>query len=200
MKSIKFMALALLAVFSFGTVTAQTTHTVNPAKSSLKWLGKKVTGQHNGTVDVKSGSLTVNGEQITGGTFVLDMTTIKVDDIPQSDKGNASLVGHLKSDDFFSVDKHKEATFKITKVEAKAGENGATHQITGDLTIKGITHSITFPAKVILQNSGFVATAKFTIDRTKWDIKYGSASIFSGIGDKAIYDDIEFDLYITSAK
>lgn len=199
MKTIKAIVFTLLVLASAGTLSAQTTHTVNPAKSSVKWLGKKVTGQHDGTVDVKSGSLTVNGDQITGGDFVLDMTTIKVADIKDAET-NAKLVGHLNSEDFFSVDKHKEATFKITKVTAKKGENGSTHEITGDLTIKGITHSITFPAKVTLLKSGFIAAAKFTIDRTKWDIKYGSSNFVAGIGDKAIYDDVEFDLYITSAK
>ncbi len=199
MKTIKTLALTLLVLVSAGTINAQTTHTANPAKSTLKWLAKKVTGQHDGTVAVKSGSLTVNGDQITGGNFVLDMTTIKVTDIKDAES-NGKLVGHLNSDDFFSVDKHKEATFNITKVVAKKGENGNTHEITGDLTIKGITHSITFPAKVTLLKSGFIASARFGIDRTKWDIKYGSASFVDGIGDKAIYDEVEFDLYITSAK
>lgn len=199
MKTIKAIALTLLVLVSAGTISAQTTHTVNPSKSTLKWLAKKVTGQHDGTVDVKSGSLTVSGDQITGGEFVLDMTTIKVADIKDAET-NAKLVGHLNSDDFFSTATHKEATFKITKVVAKKGENGATHEITGDLTIKGITHSITFPAKVTLLKSGFIALAKFSIDRTKWDVKYGSSNFVAGIGDKAIYDDVEFDLYITSAK
>lgn len=199
MKTIKSLSAILLLVLAFGSVSAQTTHTVNPAKSTLGWVGKKVTGQHNGTVNVKSGSLTVNGDQVTGGNFVLDMTSIKVTDIEDAET-NGKLVGHLNSDDFFSVEKHKEATFKITKVEAKKGNNGTTHVVTGDLTIKGITHSISFPAKITLAKTGFIASAKFTIDRTKWDVKYGSASVFSGIGDKAIYDDIEFDLYITSAK
>jgi polyisoprenoid-binding protein YceI len=199
MKNLKALALTLLVLVSAGTLSAQTTFEANPAKSTLKWLAKKVTGQHDGTVAVKSGSLTVNGGELTGGNFVLDMTTIKVADI--ADEGtNAKLVGHLNSDDFFSVEKHKEATFTITKVVARKGNDGSTHEITGDLTIKGITNSITFPAKVNLRSSGFIATAKFTIDRTKWDIKYGSSSFFAGIGDKAIYDDIAFDLYITSVK
>ncbi|CAN5179889.1 YceI family protein [soil metagenome] len=194
MKTIKTLALTLLVVLSAGTLSAQTTHTVNPSKSTLNWLAKKVTGQHDGTVDVKSGSLTVNGDKITGGDFVLDMTTIKVVDIKDAET-NAKLVGHLNSDDFFSVTTHQEAIFKITNVVAKAGKDGATHEITGNLTIKGITNSITFPAKVTLQKSGFIASAKFSIDRTKWDVKYGS-----GMGDKAIYDDVEFNLYLTSAK
>lgn len=199
MKTMKTLVLTLLVVLSAGSLGAQTTHSVNPAKSSLKWLAKKVTGQHDGTVNVKSGSLTVNGDQITAGNFVLDMTTIKVLDIKDAET-NGKLVGHLNSDDFFSVANHKEANFKITSVKAKAGKDGTTHEITGDLTIKGITKSITFPAKVVLQKTGFIATAKFTINRTWWDIKYGSSSFIEGLGDKAIYDDIEFDLYITSAK
>lgn len=199
MKTIQTLALTLLVLVSAGTLSAQSTFEANPAKSTLKWLAKKVTGQHDGTVGVKSGSLTVNGDQITGGNFVLDMTTIKVTDIKDPEM-NGKLVGHLNSDDFFSVANHKEAAFKITKAVAKKGENGATHEITGDLTIKGITNSITFPAKVTLAKTGFIAIARFGIDRTKWDIKYGSASVIEGIGDKAIYDEVEFDLYITSAK
>ncbi len=194
MKTIKTLAFTLLVVLSAGTLAAQTTHTVNTSKSTLNWLAKKVTGQHDGSVNIKSGSLTVNGDQITGGNFVLDMTTIKVLDIKDAET-NGQLLGHLNSDDFFSVASHKEATFKITKSVAKAGKDGATHEITGDLTIKGITNSITFPAKVTLTKAGFIAAAKFTIDRTKWDVKYGS-----GLGDNAIYDDVEFNLYLTSAK
>lgn len=197
MKTLKLTLVMVLAFVSL-TLSAQTKHAVNTSKSNLEWVGKKVTGQHNGDVKLKNGSLTTNGDKITAGEFTIDMTTLQVLDL----KGdmNGKLLGHLQSDDFFSVEKHNTATFVLKSATAKKGENGANYEITGDLTIKGITNSITFPAKIVLSKAGFVANADFTIDRTKWDVKYGSGSFFDGLGDKTIYDDIEFSLYLTSVK
>ena len=197
MKTLKLTLVMFLAVTSL-SLSAQTKHVVNTAKSNLEWIGKKVAGQHNGDVKLKSGSLTTQGDKITAGEFTIDMTSIQVLDL--DGEMNGKLLGHLKSDDFFSVEKHNTATFVLKDAKPKKGENGANYEITGDLTIKGITNSITFPAKVVLAGSGFVANADFTIDRTKWDIKYGSGSFFEGLGDKTIYDDIEFSLYLTSVK
>lgn len=184
------MALLFVSTFSF----AQSSFDVNTDKSSLKWLGKKVTGQHDGTINIKSGTIETDGSKLTGGSFIIDMTSIKVLDIEDADY-NAKLKGHLESDDFFSVASHKEAKFVITGVKKADGDQ---YTITGDLTIKGITNSISFPAKVIVKKSGVIATADFTIDRTLWDVKYGSGSFFDGLGDKTIYDDIAFTLYLVS--
>lgn len=184
--------MALLMVSTLGF--AQNSFDVNTEKSSLKWLGKKVTGQHDGTVNVKGGTIETDGSKLTGGSFVIDMTTIKVLDIEDAEY-NGKLKGHLESDDFFSVSSHPEATFVITKVTKADGDQ---YNVTGSLTIKGITNSITFPAKVMVKKSGVIATADFTIDRTKWDVKYGSGSFFDGLGDKTINDDIAFTLYLVS--
>jgi polyisoprenoid-binding protein YceI len=168
---------------------------VDAAKSVVKWHAKKVTGEHFGTIGLASGALNVDGTKITGGTFEIDMTSIKCTDL--TDAGyNAKLVGHLKSEDFFSVEKNPKATFVITKVDGK----GANVNITGDLTIKGIKNSVTFPATVTADAKGVTANAKIVLDRSKWDIRYGSKTFFPNIGDKMINDDFEIELALTAAK
>jgi polyisoprenoid-binding protein YceI len=161
---------------------------VQPQLSTIGWLGKKVTGQHNGTIQFKSGQVLVKGTQITGGTFVVDMNSIKDTDLTDADY-NAKLIGHLKSDDFFSVEKNPTATFVITSIKALKGDaagNNAT--ITGNLTIKGKTNPLSFPAKIGVKNGVAAASGTATVDRTKYDIRYGSKSFFESIGDKAIDD------------
>lgn len=168
---------------------------VDAGKSVVKWHAKKVTGEHFGTIGLASGALNVDGTKITGGTFEIDMTSIKCTDL--TDAGyNAKLITHLKSDDFFSVEKNPKATFVITKVDGK----GANVNITGDLTIKGIKNSVTFPATVTADAKGVTANAKIVLDRSKWDIRYGSKTFFPNIGDKMINDDFEIDLALTAAK
>jgi len=163
---------------------------VNTAKSSLKWFATKVTGKHDGTVKLSSGSLLTDGKSVTGGSFDIDMTSLTVVDI--TDPGmNGKLLGHLKSDDFFSVEKNKTAHFEITKVTSKSGND---FDLTGKMTIKGITQEITFPATIITTAKEVKATAKITLDRTKWDIKYGSGKFFEGLGDKIIHDDFVIEL------
>ncbi|WP_276498190.1 YceI family protein [Pontibacter litorisediminis] len=172
---------------------------VDVATSDLKWHAKKVTGEHLGNLALQSGEMLVNGNKIVGGTFVIDMNAITCTDIKDADY-NAKLVGHLKSDDFFSVDKHPTATFKISSVKpianAAAGKPNAT--VTGDLTIKGITNQVTFPATVSVKNGVASAKADVTIDRTKYDVRYRSNSFFENLGDKAIYDDFTVTLDVTA--
>jgi len=204
MKTIKMIASVLVAgLLTVGGASATeknnakkaVAYKVDAAKSVVKWNAKKVTGEHYGTVALSNGSLNVDGTKVTGGNFEIDLTTIKCDDL--TDAGyNAKLVGHLKSDDFFSVEKHPKAKFVIKKVDG----TGANINITGDLTIKGITQSITFPATVKADGKGVSANAKITLDRTKWDIRYGSKTFFANIGDKAIYDDFTIDLTLAAAK
>ncbi len=193
MKLVMSMTLVLLTLS--GTVSAQQSFQVSPEKSSIKWVGKKVTGQHNGSIGLSGGTLEVDDKTIKGGEFTIDMTSITVLDLTGDMKGK--LEGHLNSDDFFSVAKFPAASFKITKAVATDSKD-ANYEITGDLTIKGITNPITFPAKVVLTKAGFITSGKFTIDRTKWDVRYGSGSFFEGLGDKTIYDDIELELYVVS--
>ncbi|WP_439879996.1 YceI family protein [Pontibacter sp. MBLB2868] len=175
------------------------TYKVDVAKSEVKWHAKKVTGEHFGTIGVNQGQLLVNGNKVTGGTFAIDMSSIVCTDI-QDANYNKKLVGHLKSDDFFSVEKHPTATFSITNVKPIAGATAGqpNYTVTGDLTIKGITKAINFPATISVKNGVATAKADVTVDRSKFDIRYGSNSFFDNLGDKAIYDDFVVSLDVTA--
>ncbi len=179
MKTIKlFFAVAAVLV----AVGAQAqTKKVDASASEITWLGKKVTGEHSGTVELKSGELELKGNAITGGNFVVDMTSIKCTDLTDAE-WNGKLVGHLKSDDFFGVETYPTAKLVITD---KAAFSGNTATVTGDLTIKKATHPVTFD----VVKDGDTYTAEITIDRSKYDVRYGSSSFFDGLGDKVIYDD-----------
>lgn len=172
------------------TKAAEKVYKVQPQLSTLGWEGKAVTHGHNGTAQFTGGELMVRGNQLVGGNVTVDMKTLKATDITDA-SSNTKFMGHMNSDDFFSTAKYPTATFKITKVTpikgAAADANNAN--ITGDLTIKGKTSSITFPAKVGVKDGKAAASGVATVDRTKYDIKYGSKSFFEGIGDKAIYDE-----------
>ncbi len=158
---------------------------VDVEKSEITWKGYKVTGSHYGSIALKSGSLEFNGEVLTGGEFVVDMTSLSSTDLSGESKGQ--LDGHLKSDDFFGVEKFPTATLKITQVTS-SGKNSYTAK--GDLTIKGKTNPVEFTISVY----GDKATANLKVDRTKYDVRYGSGSFFDNLGDKTIYD--EFDLVV----
>lgn len=163
--------------------------------SSLKWTGKKLTGEHFGTVKIAKGNLIVEEGQLTGGSFTMDMKSIVVEDLTDPSY-NKDLTDHLNSPDFFDTANHPEATFEITGVEALATADAAgnTHTISGNLTIKGITNGIKFPAAVTLADGKATAKATFAIDRTLWDIKFKSGKFFPELGDKAISDEIGFEL------
>ena len=195
MKSLKAVAasLAVSLFVSFSVSAADgdkgkaTNLKVNASKSDLTWNAKKVTGEHTGKIALKEGTITMNGAKLTGGSFVADLNSITCTDL--TDKSyNDKLIGHLKSDDFFSVAKHPTAKFVVTKATAKSA---GQYDVTGDLTIKGITKPVTFDITV----NGNTATTTFNVDRTKYGIKYNSKSFFESIGDKAIYD--EFELKVT---
>ena len=158
---------------------------VNVAESNIHWLGKKVTGQHEGNISLSSGVLVMENNALSGGRFVVDMNSMTCTDLKGEYAKN--LIGHLKSDDFFGTATHPEATLVFTAVEAK-GEG--VYAVTGDFTIKNITH----PASFDLTVSENGATAKVVIDRSKYDIRYGSNSFFDNLGDKAIYNDFELDV------
>lgn len=155
---------------------------VNTSSSTLTWKGYKVTGSHTGTIGIQSGHLEFDGEKLIGGEFVINMSSLVSTDL--SGGGKAKLEGHLKSDDFFGVEKFPTAKLVFTKVQAD-GKNA--YEVTGDLTIKGITKSVTFEVAVF----GSKATADLTIDRSKFDVRYGSGSFFDNLGDKTIYDDFK---------
>lgn len=199
MKTIKLLALALLVTFG-GVAQAQTkskkakgkkvatalvTKKVDTEKSTITWIGKKVTGQHEGTVKLQNGLLIFGKNELKGGNFTIDMRTISTTDLQGEWKDK--LDGHLKNDDFFGVDKHPTSKLKFKTISNKG--NGV-YTIVADLTIKNITNPVTFDLTVG-QNS---ASTTLKIDRTKYDIKYNSGSFFSSLGDKTIND--EFDLTV----
>jgi polyisoprenoid-binding protein YceI len=198
MKKLIF-TLATALIGGFATLQAQTKSDVDVTKSTMEWEGSKITGKHNGTVKIKSGSLDVKDGGIVGGTFVIDMNSIVCLDLENADY-NAKLVGHLKSDDFFNTADFPTATLKITKVaKLVEGSKAGTHNIYADLTIKGKTQSIIFPATVGKDASGKItAKASFTVDRSKYDVKYGSVSFFPDIADKAISNEMLFNVNIVT--
>ncbi len=182
------LALSALVGFAFTGPVSDDVEVVaiDTEKSVIEWKAYKVTGQHNGIVKIKSGSLEMEDGALTGGSFDIDMTTITVQDLEGGSK--AKLEGHLKSGDFFNVEEFNTANFEITRVISR-GKPG-DYKIEGNLSIKGITKPIKFNALV----EGNTAEATVTIDRSEYDVRYGSGSFFEDLGDKTIYDD--FDLTI----
>lgn len=173
--------------------------TVSVSESTVKWLGKKVTGQHNGTIDILKGEVYVDNGKLTGGFVEMNMESIKNLDL--TDKAmNDKLVNHLKSDDFFSAAKHPTSKFEITSVTEMNDPNkpNVNATVTGNLTIKGITKSITYPAEIKIENGILKCKADVGIDRTDWDIKYGSGKFFENLGDKMINDIFHLELSVTA--
>ncbi len=193
----KKMILMMLAIGVLFTSQAQT-YKADTDQTQVKWLGKKVTGEHTGFINLKEGNLVVSNGQVTGGMFVIDMASMTNTDI-ESAEYNAKLVGHLKSDDFFGVATYPTATFKIKSVKA-VKEDDATHHFTGDITIKGKTMEMTIPATVKVEGDMISATSSFDIDRSKFDVKYGSGSFFDGLGDNLIYDDFNLSVNLVTKK
>jgi len=175
------------------------TFTLDSTASKLEWLGKKITGQHNGTVAIKSGELKTEAGKITSGRFTLNMAAIKVVDITDA-KSNADLAGHLNSEDFFSTQKFPEGSFELVSAEpiANAAAGTPNYTIKGNLTLKGISKAISFPSTITINGETLNAQADFDIDRTEWDIRYGSGKFFKDIGDKAINDNFNIKLNIVA--
>jgi polyisoprenoid-binding protein YceI len=155
---------------------------VDAEESNIHWMAKKVTGEHEGTINLLDGSLEMEGDKIVGGSFTVDMNSIICTDLSGEYKGK--LEGHLESDDFFSVANFPKASLLITESEMKMKNH---YQMTGALTIKGITHPVNFEMHV----EGNTAMTKLIVDRSKYDIRFRSASFFENLGDKMIYDDFE---------
>jgi polyisoprenoid-binding protein YceI len=158
-------------------------------QSNIDWVGKKVTGAHNGTIAVKEGEFILNDGKLSGGKFIIDTTSIKILDVTDP-ATNAQFAGHLASDDFFSIDKYPEAILKITSV--------LDNHVEGHLTIKGITHPVTFDAAVNINGDVLIATGKLVIDRTKYGMKFRSGNFFKDLGDTLIYNDFELNVNVTA--
>ncbi|MAZ37349.1 YceI family protein [Salibacteraceae bacterium] len=155
---------------------------VDTKASTVNWKAEKVTGEHVGTINIKSGELVNEGGSIKGGTIVMDMTSIVCTDIADPST-NAKLIGHLKSDDFFSVEKNNTATFEITNIKVISAKKVT---ITGNMSIKGITNEQSFEATTSLVGGKMNITGIMKIDRTKYKVVYGSGSVFDDLGDKMI--------------
>ncbi|WP_282014207.1 YceI family protein [Marinifilum flexuosum] len=167
---------------------------LNSEKSKVEWLGKKVTGEHSGTIKVSEGSLMLNGDKLEKGSFVVDMGTIVCTDI-KDDGYRTKLEGHLKSDDFFGVEKYPEAKFEMLKAK-NLGEGN--YEVHGNITIKDITKPISFKVNMHQHGNDLHVSGKIVIDRSQFNVRYGSGSFFDNLGDKTIYDDFELtlDLYL----
>lgn len=165
-------------------------------ESSVKWVGTKVTGKHNGGIKVKGGTLEMAAGNITKGEIIIDMTSLSVEDLTGDQKSD--LEAHLNSDDFFSTSKHKEAKFTFASAKAT---NKHQYEVSGDLTIKGITKPITANILVIPVGDKTVKiNGGFSVDRTNYDIKFRSGKFFSDLGDKMIYDEFVITLDLKASK
>lgn len=188
--------LLLSFLFILSSTVFADTFTVSPG-SSLNWTGKKLTGQHTGTIELSSGKVEIVNGLIKSGEFLINLKSIVVKDI-EDPTFNKKLHDHLLSEDFFNADNFPEAKFMITA--ATKGTDANTQNISGKLSIKGIESNVTFPA--VIKVSGDTATAEgtATLDRTKWNIKYGSGKFFQNLGDKLIYDDFYVELKLSAKK
>ncbi|MBK0383311.1 YceI family protein [Pedobacter sp. SD-b] len=192
----KGILLLAITVLFFAFKPASEVYKVDVTKSKIEWIGKKITGQHNGEIKLANGILNANGSRLVGGIFNIDMNTITCTDLDQ--KNGAKLLGHLKSEDFFSVEKHPTANFEIITINQVDANK---YNITGNLTIKGISDKITFPATIQQKGNVIVAVASnIKVDRTRYDVKYGSKNFIAGLGDKAIDDEFELNINLVAKK
>lgn len=185
----------VLLIFAATAVNAQETFNVNTKETTIRWDAEKVTGAHHGNVTLNSGKLELTDGKLTGGKFEVNMNSIVCNDL--EGEWNAKLVGHLKSDDFFGVEKFPTSSIVITDVKPLEGNK---YRVGANLTIKGKTNRVEF--ETILNNSGkkLTSTAEVIVDRSKYDVKYGSGSFFDNLGDKTIYDEFKLTINLSAAK
>ncbi len=170
------------------------------SESRISWRGTKPTGEHHGYVNLKSGSVVTENNIIKAGRFVFDMKSI-VDEDLEDEEMNAKLTRHLKSEDFFYVEKYPEAVFELTSVEEYPGtltesnETNMDYEVNGNLTIRGETKNIRFPAKIEMKDDVIlISTPEFSLDRTLWNVNYQSKKVFAELKDKFIHDDMHIKL------
>lgn len=167
---------------------------VSTEASTIMWTCSKVIGKsHQGVLTLKDGSLDIANGKLSGGSFVVDMYSLVCTDLEGEWK--EKLEGHLRSDDFFSVETYPTAEFEITKVSPTAAD---TYEVVGDVTIKGTTEQITFSATMKKKDGAFEAFASITIDRSKFDVRYGSGSFFDNLGDNAINDEFTLEVKLVA--
>lgn len=174
------------------TIAQAQTIKIDKTYSTLKWIGEKVTGKHNGAIKFKSGEVEVKNKMLIGGTFVVDMKSMDCEDI-EDEKWNKKLIEHLQSDDFFSVNKYPISTLVITNVEPLGN---LTYKFTTDLTIKGITKQQIIEGKVEQKAGKIHAEGVAIINRVDYYIQYGSGSFFDDLGDRTISDEFKLEFSI----
>lgn len=182
---------------------AASTYEINTEESTIEWRGTKPTGEHRGTIDIQSGTISATQEEIESGTVVIDMTSIAVTDEDISDEDRTNLENHLKGTvegketDFFNVEQYPTATFEITGITEANGEK----MLQGNLTLKEDTKNIEFPVSTsINENELTLESETFTIDRTDWKVNYGSQSVFDNLGDNWISDEIELKIKVKATR
>ena len=187
----KILAITLFFALLGLSFAVPSAYKVDVATSNIVWTGEKVTGKHTGNVKIKEGTLQMDNGRLMGGAFAIDMASITCTDL---EGGMAEkLVGHLKSADFFGTEKYPTAQFTITR--AIPQDSKGNYKIIGDLTIKEKTNPVTFKANVTETDGTLHATGSLTVDRSLYDVRYGSGSFFDNLGDKTIYD--EFMLQVS---
>ena len=160
---------------------------VNVAESTIEWKGFKPTGSHNGTIKIENGVFNTNDGKMHAGTFLINMNSI------EDAERNIRLEGHLKGPDFFDAEKFPSAAFEVTGLEGNV--------LSGNLAVKGMKNNISFPVTIVEENDVMTITSDaFTIDRSKWNVQYGSKSFFDNLGDKFINDDIELKISLKAKK
>lgn len=192
MKTIKTLSVAVLVGIGFSAFAGKMVdgeHKVLSKESQVTWVGEKVTGQHEGTVNIMDGELIVENGELSGGSFEMDMKSIAVTDI--QGEYQQKLEGHLKSDDFFGVEKYPTAKYVITSVKK---ESNGQYKVAGKMTIKDVTKQVEFMADLKEEKENIVGTASIVIDRADFNVRYGSGSFFDNLGDNMIYDDFTLNV------
>ena len=194
----KLMAAFLTAGLLFTSINlfAQESYIIDKNKSTVNWHATKVTGEHDGTVSLSYGKMEMENGKLTGGKVHVNMNTIVVLDIKDAGT-NQKLVNHLKSEDFFFAEKHPTTVFTIKEVKhvnSSAGED--KYEVSGDMYIRGISKPVSVPLTVRKAGDSYIAEAKFTLDRSRWNVKYNSGSFFENLGDKLIHDEFNLDMQL----
>ncbi|MCX7550519.1 YceI family protein [Xanthomarina sp. F2636L] len=185
------------AITAAETTDVSTKYKINTDTSAIMWTGHKPTGSHNGTIAIESGVVTMHNDALESGTILIDMSSINVQDIPVEDENHAKLTGHLKSPDFFDVEQFPASAFEVTGIETVDGKT----MLSGNLKMKDVSNNVTFPVTISQNGDALTITSEtFTIDRSKWNVQYGSKSFFDNLGDKFINDDIELKINVTANK
>ena len=205
MKKISITLFSLLMVFAMHAQPSNNSvngdaviYNANTENSTVNWVGKKVTGSHEGTIDINAANFVLSDGDLIGGYVIIDMTSIKDTDL--NEKMQAKLEGHLSSDDFFSVEEFPEASLIVTEV-SKVETEDANYNVKGNLTIKGHTHPTEFPVMVTKNDDdGLSVVGSLIFDRSLYEVKYRSGKFFKDLGDKIIYDDITLSFDVNSTK